>query len=245
MAILENIDAPPSLKAIAQQSIKEAILSKRLEPGRTYTERALARELGISKTPVREALLELKERGFIRFLPRRGIQIKAFTKKDIVDLFDLRFALESMVVRRIAAEMTPETMRRIDEIRRKELESAERRDQTQLMRVDREFHHFLSTLTRNEYVVTALENVLDLIDWMGAWTLILRERVPETLKEHGRIMETLKKKDGDGALAAMEDHMKVALKKILHNLDLAVGKGEGGKGNRRGRTAGRTLLVEG
>jgi DNA-binding GntR family transcriptional regulator len=94
MAILENIDAPPSLKVIAQQSIKEAILSKRLEPGRTYTERALAQELGISKTPVREALAQLRVEGLVRIIPQKGAMVFTLSAKEVVEICELRQTLE-------------------------------------------------------------------------------------------------------------------------------------------------------
>jgi DNA-binding GntR family transcriptional regulator len=78
----------PSLKEMALATIKEAMFSKKLAPEVMYTEAALTNELGISRTPVREALIHLASRGLITYFPRKGFKIKLLTEKDAENLFE-------------------------------------------------------------------------------------------------------------------------------------------------------------
>ena len=87
---LSNIDLPPSLKELAFQALKENILNHQLRPGSVYSEQAIAKKLGISKTPIHEALTDLEKRGFVKILPRKGFQVNRLTQKDVRDMFEFR-----------------------------------------------------------------------------------------------------------------------------------------------------------
>jgi DNA-binding GntR family transcriptional regulator len=80
---LEKLHPAPSLKEMALSIIKEAVLAKKLEPEKMYTEAALTNEMGISRTPVREALIHLASRGMIVYHPRKGFKIRCMTEKDV------------------------------------------------------------------------------------------------------------------------------------------------------------------
>ena len=123
-----NRSIPPSLKEWAFQQIKEAILTNELKPGEVYTDQDMARELGTSKTPVREALIELTARGFFEFIPRKGFQLKRLTRKDIKNLLDFRKILEVGIIRHITPIMTDEAIRHLEALSVRELEAAEAKD---------------------------------------------------------------------------------------------------------------------
>ena len=216
MPSLTNLVAPPSLKEMAFQAIKEAILSNKLEPGKIYNEQALAKELGISKTPVREALLDLAARGFVTFLPRRGVQVNVLTEKDIRDLYNFRAALETAIIRCITPRVTDETIRRIEAIYKKEEEAIRNDNRRGYLKIDREFHLSLASLSENQYMILALENVRDLIDWMGWKALLRKERMLEVYEEHGRIIQRLKERDTEGAVKMMEEHIRVTKENVLN-----------------------------
>ena len=105
-----------SLKDMALSTIKEAIISKKLKPGNLYTETALKNELGISKTPVREALILLAARGLVIYHQRRGFTIKEMTEKDVKDLFEFRLPLELTVIRQIVPNLTEESLEQIESV---------------------------------------------------------------------------------------------------------------------------------
>jgi len=219
MSTLKNLVVPPSLKQMAFNSIKTAILSKRLEPGKVYNEQTLAKELGISKTPVREALLDLTTKGFVTPLPRRGVQINVLTEKDISDLYEVRIALEIAIVRCVAPKLNEESLKEIEAIHKKEKEAIEADDRLSYLRIDREFHLCLASLTENCYMISSLENIRDLIDWMGFKALGRQERMKEVEQEHERIMEKLRKRDAEGAERLMEAHIRITMKNVLQQLE--------------------------
>ena len=87
MTTLAAIQQPPALAKIAYEALRDSILAGRLRSSEVYSEKVLADELGISKTPVREALLELSAQGLVQFLPRRGVRVTHFSKKDAQEVF--------------------------------------------------------------------------------------------------------------------------------------------------------------
>ena len=93
---LATPSSPVSLEKFSYESIKEAILTFRLYPGQTLVEGELAHQLGISKTPVRDALLRLEKEGFIIKFPYKGYSVTEITRESIADMFEIRSALEGL-----------------------------------------------------------------------------------------------------------------------------------------------------
>jgi len=216
--MLENLKAPPSLREMAFQAIKNAILSNKLEPGKTYTEFGLAKELGISKTPVREALGDLAGKGFVTVLPRRGIRVNALTPKDIRNLYEFRTALETAIIRHITPELTEESIKGLRIIQEKENAAIRDEDSMRYLKIDRELHLFLASLTQNQYMISALEQVRDLIDWMGAKALMRKTRILEVRDEHIKIIQMLKKRDTGEAIKMMDEHIQITMENVLQNV---------------------------
>lgn len=218
MAIFGQIKTPPSLKEMAFQAIKNAILTNRLEPGKIYSEFGLATELGISKTPVREALADLAVQGFVTVLARKGIRINSLTAKDIRDLYEFRAALETAIIRHITPELTEQSIRRLETIQKKQEAAIKEDNRMKYLRIDREFHLFLASLTQNQYMISALEGVRDLIDWTGSKALLRNGRIVEVKEEHNRILHTLKKRNVKSAAKMMEEHIQITLERVLENI---------------------------
>jgi DNA-binding GntR family transcriptional regulator len=214
-SIFPNFEAPPSLKELAFQSIKDAIFANRLKPGETYTEQGVASELGVSKSPVREALIDLSARSFLRIIPRTGFRVNILTKDLVRDLFEFRIALEKAVILHITSELTNDSIKEIQFNLRKNKKASETDDLAGILRVDREFHSYLASLTGNQYIILALENVRDLIDWAGAKIVSLKGRQVEALNEHTAITKMLEERNVQEAVAKMEEHLLITQDRIL------------------------------
>lgn len=206
---LINLKIPPTLKEMAFQSIKDAIISKVLEPGEVYSEQRLAEELAISKTPVREALLDLASKGFLTIIPRRGVRINTLTKKEIQDLYLFRTVLEKGIIPIIMTHLDDMTIQRIEEINDKERDAIERNDTLECLKLNRKFHMAISLLTNNDYIVSALENIYDLIDWAGSKALLHQEYMKQYNEQHKRIIRMLKKRDSEGTQKMIEEHVQI------------------------------------
>lgn len=217
--ILKRIEDPGTLKDKAFKVIKRAIMAHELQPGKIYGVPEMARHLGISRSPVREALLDLAAKGFITFHPRRGVQINVLTRKDIRHLVSFRGILERSIVENIVAcGLSEEQLRRIEKYHNRFLAAADEDDIARFLEADRNFHTLLASLTGNPYIIAALENVRDLVDWTNYELIRGYNRVPEVLEEHLAIFERIMAKDGPGAAEMMDRHLQVALRRMLEHL---------------------------
>ena len=109
---LEKVGAPLSLKDRAYAAIKEAILSLKLQPGTLLVETELARQLGISKTPVRDALQELEREGLVTRILFKGTYVTEVSARDAEEIFQLRAVLEGLAARLATPRLTPEDLAR-------------------------------------------------------------------------------------------------------------------------------------
>jgi len=201
------IETPPSLKDLALSAIKEAILSHRFKPGEIYSEQAVGRELGISKTPIHQALLELESRRFVKVLPRRGFIVQALDEKDVRDLFEFRIELEKAVVqhvmsRGISQEVLADIAAGLDE-------AAGTREADRFVKLDLGFHRRLTAMTGNKFLIDSLETIWDLVDWIGTERFHLKDGAKHALEEHRVIFNCLKDGDVAKALDALEYHLKL------------------------------------
>lgn len=98
---LNKINKPESLAKRVQKALRQSILNNELSPNVIYNEKRIANDLGISRTPVREALLELSAKRLVKFLPQKGVVINTFTVQEIDDAFEIRTALEVFSVQKI------------------------------------------------------------------------------------------------------------------------------------------------
>lgn len=205
----------PSLKEMALATIKEAMLGKKLEREVMYTEAALTAELGISRTPVREALIHLASRGMITYFPRKGFKIKLLTEKDVRNLFELRLVLELAVIRHITPGLTKKALAEIERVRAKYQQVVQKDDPVESIQANMAFHACLAALTDNSYLINALDEIGDLINLASVRSLEVDSRTLEALDEHERIVCALKGKSLDGALREMEAHIRTTEERVL------------------------------
>ena len=218
MINIDKLKSPPSLRYMALQTLKNAILTNVLKPKKIYKIDELAKSLGISKTPVREALLDLSTMGFLTFLPRKGIQINSLGEKDIRDIYEFRAAMETSVIQHITPTITEESIAHVEIINNDAKKCVKNNDRIEYLKKDREFHLFLAELTENEYMISALENVRDLVDWMGIKALLRKERMIEVFVEHDKVIQELKNRDVKRATQMMEEHIAITLENVLKQL---------------------------
>jgi DNA-binding GntR family transcriptional regulator len=205
----------PSLKDMALGTIKEAMFSKKLAPEVMYTEAALTSELGISRTPVREALIHLASRGLITYFPRKGFKIKLLTERDVENLFELRLALELTVVRHITPALTKKSLAEIERARTQYGKTVQKGDPIVSIQANMIFHACLADLTENSYLINALDEIRDLSNLAGLRSLEIDSRTVEAIGEHERIVAELKQQSLDGALREMEAHIRTTEARVL------------------------------
>ena len=195
---MKPISHPKSLSKIAYSTLLKSILDGQLKPGHLYNEIAIAKELNISRTPVREALLELSTKGLVSYLPRKGVQIKKFTKQDVEEIFDLRMAIESFAVQKIV-ESSFSDFKRFEKILNDQKRAVINKDDQAFMEADRTFHTSFSKLANNKRLLSILENLRDLIHLMGIQALDLENRAEVVIEEHVKIVEAVRSRNAEKA----------------------------------------------
>jgi len=211
------IKQPESLAKMAYEAIRQSILSGQWKLGELYNEKAIATDLGISRTPVREALLELASQDLIIFLPRRGLMVNRFTRRDVDEIFELRKAIELAAVEKITAASPPFDLFEIEEALLSQRKAVKQRDYLAFMEADRLFHTRFSELTNNRRLIAILDNIRDMIHVMGAKALALEGRALKVIEEHQTIFKAVKKGDIEEARRAMAYHLEQSKEAVVES----------------------------
>ncbi len=207
MAKLKSLDQPASLSKLAYNAILKSVLSNDMRPDETYNEMMLAKDLGISRTPVREALLELSAQGLVTFLPRKGIVVNRFTVNDVDEIFEIRRAIESAAVEKLASLDPPPDTRLLHKSLERQRDAVQKNDYWMVLRADRDFHVTLSKLTGNRRLMAISENIRNMVHLMGTRALELPGRAKAVLEEHKRILYTIENRQPEQAKQAILDHL--------------------------------------
>jgi DNA-binding GntR family transcriptional regulator len=211
------IKQPESLAKMAYEAIRQSILSGQWKLGELYNEKAIAVDLGISRTPVREALLELASQDLIIFLPRRGLMVNRFTRRDVDEIFELRKAIELAAVEKITVASPPFDLFEIEEALLSQRKAVKQKDYLAFMEADRLFHTSFSELTNNRRIIAILENIRDMIHVLGAKALALEGRALEVIEEHQTILEAVKKGNIGEARRAMAYHLEQSKEAVVES----------------------------
>ena len=218
---LPRIDASLSLKDRAYAAIKEAILTLQLEPGAPLVESDLAASLGISKTPVRDALQELEREGFVARVPFTGTYVTEVTAKDISEIFQLRAVLEGLAAQLAATAFTDEELDRIAE----DLDAAESALQQGNLPLcsarGRSLHRAIIDKANNERLVGIIHNLDDHLQRFRVMSDQISGRLDISCQEHRRILQALYERDPVAAEKAVRAHLSSVLEDLSSSKDSA------------------------
>jgi len=189
------------------EELKAAIIDLRLPPGEPLREATIAESLGVSKTPVREALTRLELEGLAESTSFKGAVVSSYTRRDLVELYELRELLEIWAVREAAISMDVEALAHLDDIvAAGERLRAEGRTDALEEPID-EFDNFLFAQVTNRRVAALVDNLRAHLTRIGRLTAEIPGRLETSVDEHALIAETLRRRDPDAAAAALGKHI--------------------------------------
>ncbi len=206
---------PAALTDWAYDTLKQAILNLEFAPGSQLPVDALAEQMGISRTPVREALLRLEAERLIRSVPRVGFFVTEITRRDLEELFELRQLLESHATRKAAATLTDEDLAYIDRLLAESEAAVERGELAKFQEVEIAFHNLFVERAQNQHLVAMMGTLRDLTYRQRVLSLASMENVRRSLVEHQRIADALRRRDGELAGRRMAEHMAAARDRLL------------------------------
>jgi DNA-binding GntR family transcriptional regulator len=211
MQSMKKIDAPQNLTALAYDSIKSYILREDLDEETKLTEEFLSRQLGISKSPVREALNSLHTQGLIRIESRRGAYLRRFTAQEVKDLYDLREALEVYAVG--AAIVTPELLSELRKSTGRTRKFLKANDRMRHIEEDTRFHGLIALATGNAELCRVLANIQNQIWLCRRKTYDLSASTSPSA--HKAILEALEKGSLKDAQNAMRNHIALVRQRLI------------------------------
>ena len=186
--------------------LRASILSGELNQEEIYNEMALAKTLGISRTPVREALLELSNQGLVTFLPRKGIVVNHFTRQDVEEIFELRWVIELYAIQKVAKSCKSYDLSKVDEALDDQRKAAKQKDTIAYLKANTRFHLAFSELTNNRRFSAISRNIRDMIQLMSLQASI-ESRMEKTIAEHEKILGAVRQGNPQKAKKAIEYHL--------------------------------------
>ena len=210
-----KLDNYKPLREIVFESLREAIIQGRLKPGERLMEIQLAEEMGVSRTPVREAIRKLELEGFVVMLPRKGAYVASFSVKDIVDIFEVRAALEGLAASLAAQRATPEELEEMERAVLQIYEVSNGQNLGILVEKDTNFHELIYKSSRNQRLVQIVTHLKEQIQRFRTTSLAVPGRGKHTVEEHKGIIEAISERNIELAASLAREHIENAEQLLL------------------------------
>lgn len=202
-----NMNEYLPLRDVVFNTLRKAILRGELKPGERLMEIQLANKLGVSRTPIREAIRKLELEGLVLMIPRKGAEVAQITEKNMQDVLEVRKALEELSVQLACERITPEQveeMKMAAEDFRKVLKSG---DVTKIAEADVKFHDIIFAATNNQRLVTLLNNLREQMYRFRVEYLKQKECYPQLLEEHEKLIALISGGNVEEACEIMGRHI--------------------------------------
>jgi len=213
-----NLDSYKPLRELVLEAIREAIITGTLKPGERLMELQLAEELGVSRTPVREAIRKLELEGFIVMVPRKGAYVADLTFKDIADVFEIRAALEGLAAGLAAERITDDELENMERLLVEKAEAIAEKDIEKLVAADTKFHDALYRASRNQRLSNIISNLREQIQRFRTTSLSYPGRSRRSLEEHRSIVEAIQSRDVQSARQAAQEHIENAENSMIESI---------------------------
>lgn len=213
-----NMNEYMPLRDLVFYTLRQAILKGELKPGERLMEIQLAKKLGVSRTPVREAIRKLELEGLVLMIPRKGAEVARISKKMLTDVLEVRCALE-----KLATELACE---RIDECEFEKLEIAEKEfeklietgDDIEIAEADEAYHDIIYKASNNEKLITLINNLREQMYRYRLEYIKDESHRSRLIVEHKQILKAIRSGDGKTARELISEHIRNQEITVRHNL---------------------------
>ena len=202
-----TVNAYLPLRDVVFHTLREAILKGELKPGERLMELQLAAKLGVSRTPIREAIRMLEQEGLAVTIPRKGAEVAKMTEKDMEDVLQIRDALDELAATIACEQISEEELSHLRETMYEFEKSTKTGDVKRIAEADVQFHDIIYKATGNPKLVILLNNLREQMYRYRVEYLKDEKNYPMLVKEHCEIVEGLSNKDKEKLTAAMHKHV--------------------------------------
>ena len=222
-----RLDSYQPLREVVCETLREAIREGILQPGERLMEIQIAEELGVSRTPVREAIRKLELEGYVVMLPRRGTYVANLSIKDINEVFEIRSSIDALAAGLAAERITEDELEKMEHMLVATVDAFEHGDMERVVEFDSQFHDVLYCASRNDRLVGIISNLREQLTRFRSISMAQPGRMKETMDEHRRMVEAIAQRDVELAQSIAREHMENAEQALL--LDLPKGMEKTGR----------------
>jgi DNA-binding GntR family transcriptional regulator len=191
--------------------LKDMISNYRFSPGARINVEKIAKEIGVSRTPVWEAVHRLMQEGLLENVPNRGVFMTVLTPKAALEMYTVRQVLEGLAARLAAENVNEKAIRRMEACLEKQGKAVEKEDLIGYSKLDFEFHAIVYELSGNQILQETLESIKNK---MRPIAMMITPILPELYKHHVKILQALKKRDAAEAEKAFIEHNQCMIDQI-------------------------------
>jgi DNA-binding GntR family transcriptional regulator len=214
-----KLDSYKPLREVVYETLREAIRTGALTPGERLMEIQLAEELGVSRTPVREAIRKLELERFVVMLPRRGTYVANLSLKDINEVFEIRSALDGLAAGLAAERITEEELEQMERLLVEIADHIEKRNNMKIVEADEAFHDILYRASRNERLVGIIYNLREQFARFRSVSINYPGRLQNTLEEHRQVVEAIAQRNPELAQQKAREHIENAEQTLLLEME--------------------------
>ena len=206
------------LRDVVFNTLRRAILKGELKPGERLMEIALAEKLGVSRTPIREAMRKLELEGLVVMVPRRGAQVANITEKDLNDVLEVRIALENMAIEKACARITEEEMTALENAALDFQSAIGTGSLEDLAQADEDFHEQIYQASGNRRLMQVLGILREQIYRYRIEYLKEEDTYHQLVEEHRQMTQAIRERDVARAQALSFSHLENQRKAIIHSI---------------------------
>ena len=206
------------LRDVVFNALRRAILRGELKPGERLMEIQLANKLGVSRTPIREAIRKLELEGLVLMVPRKGAEVAEITEKNLRDVLEVRCALEELAVQLACDRIDPEWMQQLLDAAAHFRDILGTADITELGEADEAFHDVIFQATDNRRLIQLLNNLREQMYRYRIEYLKKKECYPQLLEEHAAIIQAIREHDKAKATEITVQHINNQVDTVVDTL---------------------------
>ncbi|MCF2667868.1 MULTISPECIES: GntR family transcriptional regulator [Lachnospiraceae] len=202
-----NMNEYLPLRDVVFNTLRQAILRGELKPGERLMEIQLANKLGVSRTPIREAIRKLELEGLVLMIPRKGAEVADITEKSLRDVLEVRKALEELAVQLTCDKITKEQIRELEQAAEQFKKTLKSNDITEIAEADVRFHDIIYLATDNQKLILLLNNLREQMYRYRIEYLKRADKYSQLLAEHEEIIRRIEKKQKKEAAEIVCKHI--------------------------------------
>lgn len=198
--------------------IRDTIINGGFKPGERLVGETIAKKIGVSRAPVREAICLLEREGVVEYIPNKGAFVRSITAKDIVEIYTLRSVLEGLAVKLTVERITAEEISKLTEICEVMHKAAEEGNESELIHLDLRFHRLIIHYSQHSYlerIFSEMSNLLLMYLMVDTEAIKAGPGLMQQYIEHNKILEAIKARESEKAEKWIKRHVEASGKSIL------------------------------